>query len=193
MRIVPVHHGLDEIVGISLGERAPSLHASDIYNDLAKDLEPKRFSGGPPNPLYLELGLALESVLEKGLRDRWCAERPEPAMIDGIHFSPDLILAGPIPRLGEIKLTWMSSKDVPRAEASSFPPKFRKYFWQMMFYCHGLGLSQARLLAYFVNGSGRTPELLAWDIDFTAQELRENYQMLMNHLQSKPYLMEKRL
>jgi hypothetical protein len=189
---MPITHGLDEIVGISLGERSPGLHASDIYGDLAQDLEPKRFTGGAPDPLRLELGLALESVLEKGLRDRWAAERPKSLVVDSVHFSPDLIIQEPVQRLGEIKLTWMSSRDVPREAATSFPPKFRKYFWQMMFYCYGLGISEARLLAYFVNGTGRSPELLAWDISFTAQELRENYQMLMNHLHSKPYLLEKR-
>ncbi len=191
MHIVPVTHGLDDIVGISLGERAPGLHASDIYNDLAKRMEPGRYKDGLPNPLYLEAGLALESVLEKGLRDRWCAERPPAGVIEGIHFSPDLLFAGPVRRLGEIKLTWMSSRDVPRVPATSFPPKFRKYFWQMMTYCHALETDKARLIAYFVNGSGHTPELLAWDIDFSAQELRENWQMMTNHLHATPHLMEK--
>lgn len=164
---------------------------SSIYSDLYRDLEPKRFvKGSVPNPLFLELGLALETVLEKGLRDRWCAERP-PEMFtpEGIAYSPDLIIfEDGRTRLGEIKLTWMSNKEVPRTEANAFPPKFDRYFTQMKAYCYHLQTSSARLLAYFVNGQNRMPELFAWDVEFTSRELAENWSMLLSHARHKRML-----
>ena len=191
MRITPVAHGLDDIVGVSLGPRSPGLHMSDIYGSLFQELEPKRFKkDSAPDPLRFELGLALETVLEKGLIDRWSAERPgEFTTIEGILYTPDAIIFNGSPRLGEIKLTWMSCKDVPREEAKSFPPRFDKWLCQIKAYAYHLELSQARLLAYFVNGANRaSPELLAWDIDFTARELKENWQMLLNFARQRKML-----
>ncbi len=189
--ITPIHHGLDDIIGVSIGHRSPGLHMSQIYGDLAQDLEPKRFvRGAPMDMLRVEAGLALETVLEKGLRDRWCAERPpEQVTAEGIAYSPDMIIFdGGSPRLGECKLTWMSSKDVPREPANTFPKKFDKYLWQMKAYCYHLEMNEARLIAYFVNGTGRAPELMAWDIEFTMRELKENWSMLINHARHKRFL-----
>ena len=190
MKVIPVSHGLDDIIGVSLGHRAPGLHMSQIYGDLFQDLEPKRFvRDAPMDMLRVEAGLALESVLEKGLRDRWCAERPpEQFTTEGIAFNPDMIVFTDKTRLGEIKLTWMSSKDMPREPSNNFPPKFNKYLCQMKAYGYHLELAHARLLTYFVNGMGRAPELLAWDIEFTARELKDNWQMLLNHARSKRML-----
>ena len=192
MIITPVAHGLEDIVGVSTGYRSPGLHMSTIYNDLFCDLEPKRFQkGSTPNPLILEAGLALETMLEEGLRQRLCGERPaEQVTSEGIFYSPDLIIFNGHTRLGEIKLTWMSSKEVPREIANGFPPKFDKYFVQMKAYCYHLELAHARLLAFFINGNYRHngPELLAWDIDFTKRELTENWTMLKNHATSKRML-----
>lgn len=191
LKIIPVHHGLDEIVGISIGHRSPGLHMSAIYGDLFQDLEPKRFKRGEPMDLLrVEAGLALETVLEKGLRDRWCAERPPEQVTDnGIFYSPDLIIFdGAKSKLGEIKLTWMSAKDTPEGPATCFPPKFNKYVCQMQAYCYHLEMSEARLLTYFVNGRKGSPELLAWDIEFTKRELEENWRKLMNHARHKRML-----
>jgi hypothetical protein len=169
---------------------------SEIYNDLYQDLEPNRFKrGSVPDPLRLEAGLAFEDFLEAGLKDRLTkAQRPgEFVTEEGILFTPDLILYNGTNRLGEIKLTWMSTKEVPRVESNGFPPKFDKYFTQMMAYCYHLELEEARLIAFFVNGDYKPPqpELLAWDIKFTQRELRENWQMLLNHAYHKPYLRER--
>jgi hypothetical protein len=193
--ITPVAHGLEDLLGKSTAYRSPGLHMSEIYNDLYQDLEPKRYvRGSAPDPLRLEAGLAFEEILEEGLKKRLAGERPgEFTTEEGIIFSPDLIIFNSEIRLGEIKLTWLSTKEVPREQSNSFPPKFDKYFTQMRAYCYHLKLDYARLLAFFVNGNYRPPkpELLAWDIEFTARELRENWQMLLNHARSKPYLRER--
>ena len=192
MIITPVKHGLEDIVGVSTGYRSSGLHMSTIYNDLFQDLEPKRFvRGTAPDPLRLEAGLAFEDMLEEGLKKRLAGERPgEFTTAEGIIFTPDLLIFNGTTRLGEIKLTWMSSKEVPRDAARGFPPKFDKWLCQMKAYSYHLELDHARLLAFFVNGNYRPPrpELLAWDITFTARELKENWQMLLLHAKHKRML-----
>lgn len=199
MIITPAKHGLEDIVGVSTTPRTPGLHISEIYNDLYQDMEPKRFvRGSAPDPLRLEAGLALENMVEQGLKERFVGgiERPgEFVTEEGILYTPDLIIfdSGPRCRLGEIKLTWMLSREVPRTVVHSFPPQFEKWFTQIKSYCYHLDLLEARLIAYFVNGDNRPPrpELLAWDIEFTKAELQRNWQMMMNHARSKPYLRDR--
>lgn len=177
--------------------RGKGLHASDIYNDLFADLEPKRFDKSTPmNPLKLELGMILEDTLEDALRERLLGERPgEFVSNEGIIYSPDSLIFTDVTRLGETKLTWMSSREMPREEMRNggFPPKFDKWLCQIKFYCRCLETPYARLLSCFVNGgyehyrSGQ-PELLGWDICFTARELKENADMLLQHAKHKRLL-----
>ena len=77
---------------------------------------------------------------------------------------------------------------MPRSETSSFPPKLDKYVCQMQSYAHHLELSCARLYVLFVQGPGRNPELLVYDIEFTPRELRENWQALLNHARHRRML-----
>ncbi len=206
MKVTPVEHGLEDVVGQNGPgfERTAGLHMSDIYGSLYKELEPKRFDTGEPmDRNRLELGLSLEIVLEEGLRTRLSEQSGRPGEFvepeHGIIYSPDLIIFNGKTRLGEIKLTWMSSSQVPREANGSFPPKFDKYFTQMKLYCRCLETPYARLLAFFVNGdysfrkSGNrsvpaAPELLAWDIEFTKRELNEEWQMCMQHAKMRGML-----
>lgn len=181
---------------------------STIYGDLYQDLEPKRYTRGTePDPLRLEAGLAFESFLEDAIRSRLCGGgRPdelthvEPGIVTPILYNPDLIIFNSHIRVGEIKLTWMSSRMVPREAANSFPPKFEKYFTQMKSYCRCLETPYARLIGFFVMGDYQYytdaagdkkpcgPELLAWDIEFSKRELDENWAMMLNHARSKRML-----
>ncbi len=198
MKITPVSHGLEDLVGKSTMKRGDGLHVSTIYNDLYQDLEPKRYKRGTaPDPLRLEAGLAFESFLEDALRARLLpGERPdefthhEPGIVTPILFNPDLLLFNHVSRVGEIKLTWLSSRDAPRQPGNAFPPKWRKYETQMLAYCHMLETPYSRLIGFFVNGdySQMAPELLAYDIEWSAQELRDNWQMLMNHARLKRFI-----
>lgn len=203
MVVTPIDHGLDYI-GKSTGHRSKGLHMSDLYNSLFKELEPKRFNSGTPmNPMHLEMGLAWENMLEDGLRDRLQLVAGESAMRpgefvteEGIIFSPDLLIyeeSGRV-RLGEIKLTWMSCRDMPDTPDAGLPPKLSKWTTQMQAYCRNLDTTFARLYAFFVNGEyawmkkgarGTTqpggPRLLAYDITYTQQELDDNWTMLIEH------------
>lgn len=202
MIVTPIlDHGIK--LGVSSGHRSKGLHMSDIYGALYKELEPKRFDRGEPMDLVrLEMGLAFENALEQALRDQFtesilrgehdrgeAAERPgEFRTPEGIIFSPDLLVTNGILRVGEIKLTWLSSREVPRKKGDFFPPKFNKYFTQIMSYAHNLGTRFARLYIFHVNGaydcakrSGEPkPEFLPFDLEFTQQELNENWDMMLN-------------
>lgn len=129
MIVTPIQHGITLAQNTPGYVRSPGLHMSTLYNSLFAGLEPKRFGGTDgPDPLKLELGMALEEGLETSLKTRWNAQRPgEFVTAGGIIYSPDFLVFNRSTRLGEIKLTWMSSGDVPRCDATTFPPKFDKW------------------------------------------------------------------
>lgn len=141
--ITPIDHGLDYI-GKSRGVRAPGVHMSDLYNSYFQELYPKKYDKSRPmNPMHLEMGLAWEDMLEDGLKERMVSvagediERPgEFTTATGIHYNPDLLIYSDDPtRLGEIKLTWMSSREMPTEVEYGWPVRFQKYDMQMKAYC----------------------------------------------------------
>lgn len=192
MIITPCKHGLEDLVGKSPAGRTQGLHMSDIYGRYHETGKKRTkeddaaFATAMPN--YFEAGLTFEQMLEDKFKERMVpiARPGELTTPEGIIYSPDLFIFGEDVdlRLGEIKLTWMSNKGVPRGECSvdCFPKKFDKYFTQIMAYAYNVETPYARLIAFFINGDyaqHRQPELLAWDITFTARELRENWQKLI--------------
>jgi hypothetical protein len=176
--------------------RSKGLHMSEIYNDFHAQLNPKKY--GQPmadstKHAYYGAGFALEASLEEGLKARLSKDSGRPGEFVepeyGIIYSPDLIIFNGVTRLGEIKLTWMSNRGVPREKGNHFPPKFDKYLTQMKLYCRCLETPYARLYAYFVNGNwdrkNMRPEFLAWDIEFTKRELNEEWSMAINHAKDR--------
>ena len=183
MKITPIPHGLDLLASDLV--RSPGLHMSDIYNDLYAALEPRRYTHtGPPNPVLLALGTAWERHLEFLLRRAGVrVTRPGELFVPDLNiaYSPDGILEDEDRyRLVEYKLSSMSTKDLPRRPASSFPPKFNKCTCQQMDYCHGIESNLSRL--YFTSiYRPHDPELLVWNIEFTPRELRDNWAANMSH------------
>ena len=192
MKIVPVAHDLE--LGVSSLPRTLGLHMSDIYGRLYEELEPKRFRRDTPMPLEkLEAGLTFETILEEGLARRLAGDQRPGEFItkEGIIYSPDLLLFNGETRLGEIKLTWMSSREMPQAAASRLPPKFDKWVTQMSSYCHNLETPYARLYSFFVNGNYEhpyEPELRAWDVEFSARDLKDNWRMMLNFAKQRRML-----
>lgn len=189
MKLKLVNHKLD--LAISPAGRSEGLHASDIYGDLFKDLEPERYGEWDgsldPDSLMTALGLAWEVHLEKmlTLNGHLVARPPECRSDEGIYYSPDLLVVNGQDRIGEIKVTWMSS----RTDLND--PKFDKYLCQNMLYCYWEQMNLARFYVLYMRGNykGRQwPAFKIWDVEYTARELKENHQMCMNHARSKKML-----
>lgn len=186
MKITPVQEGVDLLASDLV--RSPGLHVSDIYGALYHELDPKRFTGDPFNPVMLALGTAWEKHLEWLLIRNGCpVMRPEAFVTgEGIGFSPDLIISNGVMRVGEIKLTFMSSNDTLDA------PKFDKYHTQAKAYGYHLETCYARFFITFVNGAGGwgkpDPQFRVYDVEYTSRELRENWDMLLGFARRKGML-----
>ncbi len=160
---------------------------SDIYNSLYSMLEPERYDKSTPMDMRrIELGLALESMLEQGIKARLSThvgERPGEQTTEmagrPVHYNPDLFLFDDNTfRVGEIKYSSMSNRQgVSHA-------KFNKWFTQMKLYCNAVQTPYARLYGFFSNGDYThpyTPSLNAYDIEFTPRELRDEWDTAIAH------------
>ena len=174
--------------------RGKGVHASDIYGDFFRKLNPKKYDE-EMDPTTLDLlytvGLAWEQYLEKVLLANGvlCARPGELESPEGIKYSPDLILVNGHDRIGEIKATYMSSRDCVPGHT-----KFEKYLGQTKLYCHWSRIPRCRFYVLYIHGNWqRGPgmkliDFKMWDIDFTARELKENHRMMMNHAESEGML-----
>lgn len=188
MIVTPVDHKLDLLKSDLV--RSSGLHASDIYGELFKELEPARYAyTSDANPLLLVLGTAWEVHFEKLLIDNGIqAERPgEFISPEGIAYSPDLILFNGVTRLGEIKLTSMSADTMPIEQTNNLPPKLDKYLVQMKLYAYWLGLVDGWLAILFLHKPW-SPDLRIFDLSWTQQELQENHTMCMNYAKANGLL-----
>lgn len=198
MKVTPVPHDLDLLASDLV--RSPGLHASTIYGDYFKEADPKRYGrGGGPDPVRMALGTAWEKHLEYLIEKAgFPIERPgEFTSPGGWALSPDLVIFNGHTAIGEIKLTWMTSGDAPRKAGDSFSPKYNKYILQMQDGCNAIETSHARLYVYYVNGRGSSfrrgsvveqgPELLTFDIEFSARELKEAFDLMVNHKRHKGF------
>lgn len=182
---------LDFNLAVSPAGRSEGLHASDIYGDLFKDLEPERYGEWDgsldPDSLMTAIGLAWEVHLEKMLvlGGHLVARPPECRSPEGIYYSPDLLVVNGEDRIGEIKVTWQSS----RTDLND--PKFDKYLVQNKFYCYHEQMNLARFYILYMRGDYRNrswPVFKIWDVVYTDRELRENNTMLLNHARHKGLL-----
>ncbi len=194
MKVTPIEPDID-LTAQPGYVRSPGLHMSDIYGAYYEEADKKRYGKGrfskDEGDAYMSAGLAFERVLEAGFRGG-LAERPgEFRSSNGIIYSPDLLISNGVPlRLGEIKATWKSSKDTPTKKGEQFGPKFDKYMSQLKLYAHDLETPYARLYTFFVNGDykRRVPQFKAWDLEFTAQELHEEWQTMMGFAKQRKML-----
>jgi hypothetical protein len=186
MIVTPDTHVLDLLVSDLV--RSPGIHASDVYNDLFKQLDPKRYDYGddPPNAPLMALGTAWEKhfeylLLKNGIK----AYRPD-ALIspEGFGYSPDLIVFNGVVRVGEIKLTSMSLEDMPTKQDNCLPPKYLKYMVQLMLYAYWLELRHGWVAILSIR-KPYAPELRMFNLEWTERELQDNYRMCMNHAKSE--------
>lgn len=157
--------------------RSLGLHVSQVLKSILVQLEPDRF-GGEMDYTRIELGFAVEALIEHAFRDRQKQiNRVGELVKDGIAGTPDGIgFEGDHMIVHEIKCTWMSATGCPDHK------KFVHWLWQIKAYCHMAETTHARLHVFFVNGNYkdlRSPQYCEWDLLFSPGELEENWQMIL--------------
>lgn len=194
---------LIEQLARSTAPRSDGLHVSELYSLLHPQ---KARSKNPITEdelrLYAIGGFSLEMVLEAGFKalvqDRAVAagyqvERPpELESSEGVKCSPDLYFYQPDGDIiiADMKCKWVSINGMPTEEEGEdgFPgTKFDKIFTQLMSYLHvlseqmGRSFTRAYLIVYFVCGNYRDykPRLVAWELEWSQQEISENWDALM--------------
>ena len=173
-------------------ERSDRLHASEIYGNLFKHLEPERY-GKPgeeqePNDALMMLGTAFELLLEQVMRLNGinCYRPGEFVHVlpsgKEIAYSPDLLINNGVTRVGEIKLTSMKVDDLVglTAPINNLPPKFDKYLTQMKLYIKWLGLRHGWLGVMSIYKPFK-PVFVPLNIEFSERELEENELICLNH------------
>jgi Uma2 family endonuclease len=135
------------------------------------------------------MGTAWEKHLEYLLlANNVVVERPtEFVSPEGIAYSPDLIFFNGETRLGEIKYTSMSAKDMPTEVVNSLPPKLNKYLTQMMLYAYWLGVSEGWLAILF-NYTPWAPDLRIFGLHFEEHEKANAHRMCMNYARHRGLL-----
>lgn len=199
MIVTPFEHGLD--IAPEDHKRSPGLHMSDIYTDLYQDLEPKRYvRGSKPTPALLAVGIALEQYTERLLLGAGIeAERPPEFRTSdglGIAYSPDLLIYNGKLKGGEIKATFMSSREWPTGPARSLPAKADKYVTQTKSYGHNLEIPDWVLYVWFLKGKWEKSssdqvvlaDFRAFHLTYTAREMATEYSMLIHHARHKKML-----
>jgi hypothetical protein len=187
MKVTPAT--LEFKLAMSDPKRGKGLHASDVYGSFYKQLYPAKYGDKQSDPdLLFALGLAWEQYLEKALiANGVLCIRPGELIGEWegkeVKYSPDLLICNGEDRLGEIKLTWMSSRTCKPGHKN-----FEKYLSQGRIYAYFTGIHKVRYFVLHVVGdwaANRMPQMHVWDVEFTKQELRQEMRMLMNHAQTE--------
>lgn len=171
--------------------RSGGLHLSTII----RSLYAHTFKGGGRDYTsvgggteYMALGFAWERVLERVIAEVFPSERillhPGEVVSDGIAMSPDGIDTVDA-LLEEWKCTFKSA--VKRPDTGDFPT----WMAQIKAYCRALEFTKCRLRILHLRGSyfkpledGKVadgPIVRTWLLEFTQQELDDNWRNIVNH------------
>lgn len=173
--------------------RPDGVHLSDILKLMREDmlnqiypddcdLEPGELQQAK---LTREEGFAWESIVSIGYADG-IMPRPEPFQFDGVWMSPDgmgMTQEDGHTRIDEIK--WTQSYKPPDAQ--------QHWMWQSMAYCWAAKTQHCRFYVCHTHGThrsehGPTPRVYA--IEYSWQELAENWMSIINFAKSKHLITE---
>jgi hypothetical protein len=166
--------------------RSAGLHQSTIINTLMAEIDPEAYATDedPNDVVRVHIGSIVERAIEDALISLMPGVcRPGEFTYDGVIGSPDgLDCARRF--LLEYKCTWKSCRQ-PITDK-----KFRAWRMQIMGYLKMMGLQDAMLIAFFVNGmyeKGKfgEPLLKVWELSFSQFEIDENWQRLMGYADRK--------
>lgn len=190
---------LDETFSLNVdsGPRSPGLHVSDIIKDICVEIFPKRFSRDDADMPWekFELGFTWEAILAQTLAARFREGRsdivvhPGEIYADGIYMTPDAVDFKTY-TLEEYKCSWA------RSTREITDDLFWHWIVQAKAYCYGmqqcgLPFTKSILRVLFINGDyreHRNAVVRVWELEFTQLEIKENWEMLVQHAKSKGWL-----
>jgi hypothetical protein len=166
-------------------ERSKGVHLSDIIEDIAQELFGGKGKCELPSDevkLHWEKGFVWEETLSHGFGDRLAA-RPGEIVCDGVATSPDGVGVdedGIV--VEEYKCTTMSS--------SKTPDGIWKWRTQAAAYCYVLGATRAVFRVFYLCGDykGSGPVYKVFQLDWSQQEIDENWGMLVAHVKKKGWV-----
>lgn len=166
------------------------VHLSTVYRDLCKEALLTRYKSELSEAdlhLYAAGGFLWEWLFALAYKNAYTdgdVIRTDEWELDGIVGSPDGVRVLPY-RVVETKFRWMSANKIDNLE---------KYFWpelvQCKGYCKMVGTNAAELHVYFVNGDYKppVPRVESRLLEFSDQELDENWWMVTNHARRRGWL-----
>lgn len=159
-------------------EREPGIHVSGVIQYIMEKLEKRKDSGWDMDTTQ-RLGLLFEETLAmvygEGHVPSLGAINVEVSPGLFVWFTPD----GYDPRqriVHEYKFWWRSAR--------TYQPSFDfKVMAQVKSYCKVLGVNEAWLTVMFIMGEykGKGPLPIRFELEFTDEELQDNWEMLVNH------------
>jgi hypothetical protein len=158
--------------------RSVGLHVSEVirYILLMSGLTKSNTFTEADLDMFASVGRLWEQLLSQSLFKPPRYQRPGEIEKDGIIGSPDTVDIDEA-RILEFKATWKScDRDISGSD-------FWNWFIQIKAYCHMIGVNEAKLVAFFVNGNYRptVPVMKIWDIEFSSGELRENWNLILRN------------
>lgn len=166
------------------------IHLSEILHYIRKKMDPEFAKALTQENLHrFKMGEGFEAgVMSRGLMidhrehhdHQWRAYTFE---LNGIRMTTDAVCFGCSrwPLVWEVKLTWLGTKKDIMA------PEFSTYHYQLKSYVYALQLElQKKVMGRFVFGhvhgnytTDRTPRIVAWDVEYTQEELHNNWRMIL--------------
>jgi hypothetical protein len=171
------------------GRSVGTLHLSTVYRSMEEDALIAKKREATPDDLmwYAAGGFLWERVFAQAHREAVLSGtlvRPDEWSLDGICGSPDHIDIETW-RIIELKCRWMSAQKFEQLE---------KHFWleivQIKGYCKLIGATEAELWVFFVAGNWRPPVPMvgAKLLEFSQQEIDENWDVIVQHARRKGWL-----
>lgn len=185
MKFTPIELSVPTAADDANSGRNTGVHVSSCIKHLLLQLDPGKYDliVHDETRLLWELGLAWEDIALSRSFWRRILKRTYPkarfkqiqAQCDDIWGTCDMLALGKQRLITESKLTQLSmSHDITG-------PKFWSWRVQMMAYCHMWGAKSALLPVCFLNADYKPKRiaLRAWDIEFTADEIADNWTMML--------------
>lgn len=162
--------------------RTQGCHVYDIIKSIMIDLGEKQYKESPQGRIIMETGFLWERALESAWGEH-LGRRPGEVIVDGVIGSPDGIkIATDKNIVEEYKCTWKS--------ANRMPDENLNWLIQTKAYCFMLECTTCHLHVLHLNGDYKPPRPMykLWELEYSPQELIDNWSMMINHARSKGLL-----